>query len=191
MIGSWFSKLGKSVSGVCERGVEMVKGLTVNTKNLKKGKKRLQIFWSSRFLFFCFWLLIDVLYAPHLQTMAKVITSMLKFPPDQAQKVLDKEDSKTIVSICLPAKDTLIILFADLSPIVFTFFSLCSLGYDERLDFGNFGWKSAAAKLLLLKGMTAMDLIKPFSLHFVILCVYMYVCVCEHTLGHKSVVCAL
>lgn len=33
----------------------------------------------------------------HTQTMAKVITSMLKFPPDQAQKVLDKEDSKVIV----------------------------------------------------------------------------------------------
>lgn len=40
--------------------------------------------------------------------MAKVITSMLKFPPDQAQKVLDKEDSKTTVSICLPAEDTFI-----------------------------------------------------------------------------------
>lgn len=38
--------------------------------------------------------------------MAKVITSMLKFPPDQAQKVLDKEDSKAIVSICLAAKET-------------------------------------------------------------------------------------
>lgn len=34
-----------------------------------------------------------------LQTMAKVITSMLKFPADQAQKVLDKEDSKAAVSI--------------------------------------------------------------------------------------------
>lgn len=33
--------------------------------------------------------------------MAKVITSMLKFPAEQAQKVLDKEDSKTAVSICL------------------------------------------------------------------------------------------
>lgn len=35
----------------------------------------------------------------HLQTMAKVITSMLKFPPDQAQKVLENEDAKSIVSI--------------------------------------------------------------------------------------------
>lgn len=32
--------------------------------------------------------------------MAKVITSILKFPPDQAQKVLEKEDSKVTVSIC-------------------------------------------------------------------------------------------
>lgn len=31
--------------------------------------------------------------------MAKVITSMLKFPPEQAQKVLEKEDSKMMVSI--------------------------------------------------------------------------------------------
>lgn len=46
------------------------------------------------------------LFAPHLQTMAKVITSMLKFPPDQAQKVLEKEDTKTIVSIFLPAEET-------------------------------------------------------------------------------------
>lgn len=38
--------------------------------------------------------------------MAKVITSMLKFPPDQAQKVLEKEDSKMMVSIRLPAEDT-------------------------------------------------------------------------------------
>ncbi|CAB1313208.1 unnamed protein product, partial [Coregonus sp. 'balchen'] len=34
------------------------------------------------------------------KTMAKVITSMLKFPPDQAQQVLEKEDTKEIVSIC-------------------------------------------------------------------------------------------
>lgn len=37
--------------------------------------------------------------------MAKVITSMLKFPPDQAQKVLDKEDSKPIVRIFLQLGD--------------------------------------------------------------------------------------
>lgn len=45
------------------------------------------------FFFFLFF------FTFHLQTMAKVITSMLKFPPDQAQKVLEKEDSKPIVSI--------------------------------------------------------------------------------------------
>lgn len=38
--------------------------------------------------------------------------------------------------------------------------------------------------LLLLKGKTAMDLIKPFFLHFLsFLCVF--VRVFEHTLGHK------
>lgn len=36
--------------------------------------------------------------------MAKVITSMLKFPPEQAQKVLDKEDSKPVVSVCSSTK---------------------------------------------------------------------------------------
>lgn len=35
--------------------------------------------------------------------MAKVITSILKFPPDQAQKVLEKEDTKVTVSIHLAA----------------------------------------------------------------------------------------
>lgn len=39
--------------------------------------------------------------------MAKVITSILKFPPDQAQKVLEKEDSKVTVSICLAAEGSL------------------------------------------------------------------------------------
>uniref|UniRef100_A0A8D3DH98 Golgin A4 n=1 Tax=Scophthalmus maximus TaxID=52904 RepID=A0A8D3DH98_SCOMX len=42
------------------------------------------------YLFIC-------LFSPRLQTMAKVITSMLKFSPDQAQKVFDKEDSKPTV----------------------------------------------------------------------------------------------
>lgn len=37
--------------------------------------------------------------------MAKVITSILKFPPDQAQKVLEKEDSKVTVSICVAAEE--------------------------------------------------------------------------------------
>lgn len=40
--------------------------------------------------------------------MAKVITSILKFPPDQAQKVLEKEDSKVTVSICLAAKEVFV-----------------------------------------------------------------------------------
>lgn len=43
--------------------------------------------------------------------------------------------------------------------------------------------------LLLLKGETAMDLIKPFSLHLLSFypCVCVGVCVFEHTLGHKCV----
>ena len=45
------------------------------------------------------------LFSPPLQTMAKVITSMLKFPPDQAQKVLEKEDSKVTVSFHLPVEE--------------------------------------------------------------------------------------
>lgn len=36
--------------------------------------------------------------------MAKVITSILKFPPNQAQEVLEKEDSKVTVSICVAAE---------------------------------------------------------------------------------------
>lgn len=40
--------------------------------------------------------------------MAKVITSILKFPPDQAQKVLEKEDSKVTVSMCLSAEEVLV-----------------------------------------------------------------------------------
>lgn len=47
--------------------------------------------------------------------MAKVITSMLKFPPDQAQKVLEKEDSKMMVSIRLPAAET----FARVTSVLF------------------------------------------------------------------------
>ncbi|TMS04206.1 Golgin subfamily A member 4 [Larimichthys crocea] len=45
--------------------------------------------------------LFEYMMGRETKTMAKVITSMLKFPPDQAQKVLDKEDSKTTVSISL------------------------------------------------------------------------------------------
>ncbi|KAM9726236.1 golgin subfamily A member 4 isoform 1-T1 [Menidia menidia] len=40
--------------------------------------------------------LFEYMMGRETKTMAKVITSMLKFPPDLAQKVLDKEDSKTV-----------------------------------------------------------------------------------------------
>ncbi|KAK1905590.1 hypothetical protein KUDE01_012770, partial [Dissostichus eleginoides] len=40
------------------------------------------------------------------KTMAKVITSMLKFPPDQAQKVLEKEDTKAMIKRVEPPKPT-------------------------------------------------------------------------------------
>ncbi|XP_072247295.1 golgin subfamily A member 4 isoform X2 [Leuresthes tenuis] len=40
--------------------------------------------------------LFEYMMGRETKTMAKVITSILKFPPDQAQKVLDKEDSKTV-----------------------------------------------------------------------------------------------
>lgn len=33
------------------------------------------------------------------QTMAKVITSVLKFPPDQTQKILERENARTLVRI--------------------------------------------------------------------------------------------
>uniref|UniRef100_A0A3Q0SZF2 GRIP domain-containing protein n=1 Tax=Amphilophus citrinellus TaxID=61819 RepID=A0A3Q0SZF2_AMPCI len=49
--------------------------------------------------------LFEYMMGRETKTMAKVITSMLKFPPDQAQKVLDKEDSKTVVSIFLLLED--------------------------------------------------------------------------------------
>uniref|UniRef100_A0A8C7KNC3 Golgin A4 n=1 Tax=Oncorhynchus kisutch TaxID=8019 RepID=A0A8C7KNC3_ONCKI len=44
--------------------------------------------------------LFEYMMGRETKTMAKVITSMLKFPPDQAQQVLEKEDTKAIVSIC-------------------------------------------------------------------------------------------
>ncbi|XP_028324611.1 golgin subfamily A member 4 isoform X3 [Gouania willdenowi] len=40
--------------------------------------------------------LFEYMMGRETKTMAKVITSMLKFPPDQAQIVLDKEETKTI-----------------------------------------------------------------------------------------------
>ncbi|XP_019725898.1 golgin subfamily A member 4 isoform X3 [Hippocampus comes] len=40
--------------------------------------------------------LFEYMMGRETKTMAKVITSMLKFPPDQAQKVLDKEESKAM-----------------------------------------------------------------------------------------------
>lgn len=71
--------------------------------------------------------------------MAKVITSMLKFSPDQAQKVLEKEDSKSMVSvdssplfllqltICEGHFSTLIAPLIGLTSLLF----LDSLGCDE------------------------------------------------------------
>uniref|UniRef100_A0A8C8H776 GRIP domain-containing protein n=1 Tax=Oncorhynchus tshawytscha TaxID=74940 RepID=A0A8C8H776_ONCTS len=44
--------------------------------------------------------LFEYMMGRETKTMAKVITSMLKFPPDQAQQVLEKEDTKAIVIIC-------------------------------------------------------------------------------------------
>uniref|UniRef100_A0A8C7T5I2 Golgin A4 n=1 Tax=Oncorhynchus mykiss TaxID=8022 RepID=A0A8C7T5I2_ONCMY len=44
--------------------------------------------------------LFEYMMGRETKTMAKVITSMLKFPPDQAQQVLEKEDTKAIVSNC-------------------------------------------------------------------------------------------
>uniref|UniRef100_A0A673XR05 Golgin A4 n=1 Tax=Salmo trutta TaxID=8032 RepID=A0A673XR05_SALTR len=44
--------------------------------------------------------LFEYMMGRETKTMAKVITSMLKFPQDQAQQVLEKEDTKAIVSIC-------------------------------------------------------------------------------------------
>uniref|UniRef100_A0A8C7SC74 Golgin A4 n=1 Tax=Oncorhynchus mykiss TaxID=8022 RepID=A0A8C7SC74_ONCMY len=43
--------------------------------------------------------LFEYMMGRETKTMAKVITSMLKFPQDQAQQVLEKEDTKAIVSI--------------------------------------------------------------------------------------------
>nr|XP_046210675.1 golgin subfamily A member 4-like isoform X1 [Oncorhynchus gorbuscha] len=40
--------------------------------------------------------LFEYMMGRETKTMAKVITSMLKFPPDQAQQVLEKEDTKAI-----------------------------------------------------------------------------------------------
>uniref|UniRef100_A0A4W5RRB8 Golgin A4 n=1 Tax=Hucho hucho TaxID=62062 RepID=A0A4W5RRB8_9TELE len=45
--------------------------------------------------------LFEYMMGRETKTMAKVITSMLKFPPDQALQVLEKEDTKAIVSISL------------------------------------------------------------------------------------------
>ncbi|KAM6922748.1 golgin subfamily A member 4 isoform 3-T7 [Lycodopsis pacificus] len=50
--------------------------------------------------------LFEYMMGRETKTMAKVITSMLKFSPDQAQKVLDKEDSKVAVSLRLPYEHT-------------------------------------------------------------------------------------
>uniref|UniRef100_A0A674PP02 Golgin A4 n=1 Tax=Takifugu rubripes TaxID=31033 RepID=A0A674PP02_TAKRU len=49
--------------------------------------------------------LFEYMMGRETKTMAKVITSILKFPPDQAQKVLEKEDSKVTVSMCGAAEE--------------------------------------------------------------------------------------
>ncbi|KTG03338.1 hypothetical protein cypCar_00027716 [Cyprinus carpio] len=41
--------------------------------------------------------LFEYMMGRETKTMAKVLTSMLKFPPDQAQKVLEREDSRVMV----------------------------------------------------------------------------------------------
>uniref|UniRef100_A0A3Q3IGY0 GRIP domain-containing protein n=1 Tax=Monopterus albus TaxID=43700 RepID=A0A3Q3IGY0_MONAL len=61
--------------------------------------------------------LFEYMMGRETKTMAKVITSMLKFPPDQVQKVLDKEDSKAAVRTCLPAEAAFISSFTDVTLI--------------------------------------------------------------------------
>ncbi len=58
----------------------------------------MQTFSFISFFFYC------ILF---LQTMAKVLTSMLKFPPEQAQKVLEREDSRVMVSVSSVCRDSL------------------------------------------------------------------------------------
>ena len=127
-----------------------------------------EILFSEAFIWKCvyvkdevqdfFWMLqawlMDSL-TPLPQTMAKVITSMLKFPPDQAQKVLDKEDTKTIVSIRhwshlspLAFKHIKLTFLTDnctVNQIHLLCVSLYRLGYDECLNNPcNLGRESAA-----------------------------------------------
>ncbi len=52
--------------------------------------------------------------------MAKVITSMLKFPPEQAQKVLEREDSRVMVSVSSVCRSSLQRLSLRYSPYVNT-----------------------------------------------------------------------
>uniref|UniRef100_A0A673NKI9 Golgin subfamily A member 4-like n=1 Tax=Sinocyclocheilus rhinocerous TaxID=307959 RepID=A0A673NKI9_9TELE len=51
--------------------------------------------------------LFEYMMGRETKTMAKVITSMLKFPPDQAQKVLEREDSRVMVSVSLVCRNSL------------------------------------------------------------------------------------
>uniref|UniRef100_A0A672PPH1 Golgin A4 n=1 Tax=Sinocyclocheilus grahami TaxID=75366 RepID=A0A672PPH1_SINGR len=50
--------------------------------------------------------LFEYMMGRETKTMAKVITSMLKFPPDQAQKVLEREDSRVMVSVSLVCRSS-------------------------------------------------------------------------------------
>ena len=161
-----------------------------------------EILFSEAFIWKCvyvkdevqdfFWMLqawlMDSL-TPLPQTMAKVITSMLKFPPDQAQKVLDKEDTKTIVSIRhwshlspLAFKHIKLTFLTDnctVNQIHLLCVSLYRLGYDECLNNPcNLGRESAA--------IAAEGERLPWI--FMCVCVCVFECVFEHTLGHKCVV---
>ena len=120
----------------------------------------------------------------HLQTMAKVITSILKFPPEQAQKVLDKEDSKTVVSI------TCIRSHVQLGDSICNFnklhIHLSAAMVTMRVWFGYFLMKICC---YCCWGRRLPWNISNHSLSISCLFMYMYVCVCvcvcELILGHK------
>uniref|UniRef100_A0A8C7YZH8 Golgin A4 n=1 Tax=Oryzias sinensis TaxID=183150 RepID=A0A8C7YZH8_9TELE len=114
--------------------------------------------------------LFEYMMGRETKTMAKVITSMLKFPPDQAQKVLDKEDSKPLVR----TNSLYFFISCQLPLSIFNSFPvfIAVVTMSSRW-IGVFTITSAAATVL--KGKTAMDQKKPFSLY---LMVHMCVCVC-------------
>ena len=95
------------MSGVCQRDIEIKdeddKLFFIEVQGVQS--LLFQVVFVKRLdLIIC---LFIYSFPSHPQTMAKVITSMLKFSPDEAQKVLDNEDSKTTVSICFPPQDPL------------------------------------------------------------------------------------